>query len=159
MLDPQPPTIASVDVIATQPTAGDVANAQRLSRGAAIAATEANAGAPPVEPSAVYVVRIKLAEMPSISSSGWALYVGEERIPKYWEYAEGIYFKVTDPNFLTRHAGHALQFSTNGKEFVDTGKKMEAQPGAPSAEALAAPAADSGRALLPTQAEVLQAKQ
>lgn len=155
MLDPQPPTIASVDVIATQPTAGDVANAQRLSRGAA---TEANAGASPVAPSAVYVVRIKLAEMPSISSSGWALYVGEERIPKYWEYAEGIYFKVTDPTFLTRHAGHALQFSTNGKEFVDTGKKMEANQVESSREFGQQQPAGLAN-VLPTQAEVLGRKE
>ena len=42
---------------------------------------------------------------------GWALYVGEERIPKYFEYPGGIYFTTADPKFFADHRGKPLRFS------------------------------------------------
>jgi hypothetical protein len=50
----------------------------------------------------------------------WALY--ERRaIPKYWEYKDGIYFIVLDPEFFAEHKGKRLRFSQNGVDFHDTG--------------------------------------
>jgi len=39
----------------------------------------------------------------------WALYVNDVLIPKYWEYDEGIYFTVLDPQFspTTKESGCA----------------------------------------------------
>ena len=102
-----------MDVIATQPTEAD--------RGA-LAHLSASANAPVQE--ATFIVRIALEEMPPATSQGWALYVKDERIPKYWAYQGGIYFKVFDPNFLAEHEGESLRFSLDGVEFVDTGKKL-----------------------------------
>jgi hypothetical protein len=33
-----------------------------------------------------YLVKIKVGDMPAVTSQGWALYVMDERIPKYWAY-------------------------------------------------------------------------
>ena len=52
------------------------------------------------EPQAVYVVKVKLKEKPPVTSMAWGLYVGDVLIPKYWEYADGIYFTVLDPRFF-----------------------------------------------------------
>jgi hypothetical protein len=38
-------------------------------------------------------------------------------IPKYWEFTEGIYFKVFDREFLHNHRGQLLRFSHDGVEF------------------------------------------
>lgn len=54
--------------------------------------------------------------------------MNDVRIPKYWEYEDGIYFTVIDPNFFAEHKGGRLRFSHDGAEFHDTGVKL---PGAP----------------------------
>jgi hypothetical protein len=84
----------------------------------------AEASMPPV----AYVVKVKLESRLPATSLGWALYVNDVRIPKYWEYEDGIYFTVTDPNFFAEHKGERLRFSHDGAEFHDTGVKL---PGAP----------------------------
>src|SRR5262249_54577016 len=113
MNPPTPPKITAVEVVATQPTDAD--------RGV-IAHLSARADAP--LPDVTYLVKIEFEEMPPVTSQGWALYVQDERIPKYWAYSKGIYFKVFDPNFLTAHEGAALRFSLDGVNFIDTGKKL-----------------------------------
>jgi len=110
---PTPPKIVAVEVIAAQPTDAD--------RGV-IAHLSARAGAP--LPEVAYIVKIAFEEMPPVTSQGWALYVNDQRIPKYWAYKDGIYFKVFDPNFLTEHDGQPLRFSLDGVHFIDTGKKL-----------------------------------
>ena len=62
-----------------------------------------------------------------ISSSrvrGWALYVDDFRIPKYWGYKEGVFFKIFEPQFFQDHRDQSLRFSLNGVDFVDTGLKL-----------------------------------
>src|SRR6266404_6119635 len=108
-----PPKITAVEVVASQPTDAD--------RGA-IAHLSARASAP--LPEVAYVVKIAFEEMPPVTSQGWALYVNDQRIPKYWAYKDGIYFKVFDPNFLAEHEGQPIRFSMNGVEFIDSGKKL-----------------------------------
>src|SRR5262249_13351738 len=108
-----PPKIATVEVVATKPTDADLG---------AIAQLSARASEP--LPKVAYVVKIAFEEMPPVTSQGWALYVNDHRIPKYWAYKDGIYFKVFDPNFLAEHDGQPLRFSLDGVHFIDTGKKL-----------------------------------
>jgi hypothetical protein len=116
------PRVVSAEVVATRPTAADTAM---------IAGLAADGGAPLRE--VAYIVKIQLREIPAATGLGWALYAGEVRIPKYWEYPGGIYFKVLDPQFLVEHRGKPLRFSQNGQEFVDTGVKLPG-PGGPTAK-------------------------
>ena len=89
MQPPNPPQIAAVDVVPAQPTQADSMALTHLS-------THTEASLPPV----AYVVKVKLKSKPPATSLGWALYVNDVRIPKYWEYEDGIYFTVIDPNFF-----------------------------------------------------------
>ena len=63
-----------------------------------------SASPPPV----AYVVKVKLKSKLPATSLGWALYVSDVRIPKYWEYEDGIYFTVVDPNFFAASACSVL---------------------------------------------------
>ncbi|MFK4655852.1 hypothetical protein ABIF97_005786 [Bradyrhizobium japonicum] len=128
---PEPPKIAAVEVVAAQPTEADRAAIAPLGV---------------TEPKAVYVVKVKLEAKPPVTSMAWALYVNDELVSKYWEYADGIYFTVTDPQFFTRHQGKQLRFSQNGTDFFDTGVKL-----------MPAPSVADGNAIgLPLQADVLK---
>jgi hypothetical protein len=69
-------------------------------------------------------VKVRLKSMPPVTARGWALYVNDLRIPKYWEYKGGIYFKVFDPQFFLDHQGERLRFSQDGSDFVDTGLRL-----------------------------------
>ena len=108
-----PPTAVAVEVHAAQPTPADSAAIAHLSARDRTAL-----------PEVTYLVRLRFDKMPEPTSHGWALYVGEFRIPKYWETKDGIYFKIPDRRFFDEHAGQALRFSSNGTEFVDTGLKL-----------------------------------
>ena len=112
---PQPPTAIAVEVIVTAPTDAD---------SAAIAHLSATGGK--ALPKVAYLVKIRLKTMPEPTSQGWALYVKDFRIPKYWEAKDGIYFKVFDPQFFEDHKGERLRFSQNGTEFVDTKLRLAA---------------------------------
>jgi hypothetical protein len=110
---PEPPNITTVEVVAAQPTEAD-------------RAAIAHMGVK--ELGAVYVVKVRLKTKPPVTSMAWALYVNDERVPKYWEYTDGIYFIVLDPQFFIRHQGKQLRFSQDGTDFVDTGVKLEPAP-------------------------------
>ena len=109
------PKVTGVEVVATRPTDADSAAIDQLS-------AEENKQLPQV----AYVIKIRLRTKPPVTSEGWALYVNDLRIPKYWEYEHGIYFKVFDPQFFAEHKGKKLRFSQNGVDFYDTGKKLPA---------------------------------
>ena len=143
MQAPAPPKIAAVDVVAAEPTDADRAMVARTKL---------------AEPEAVYVVKVKLKEKPPVTSMAWGLYVGDELIPKYWEYPEGIYFTVVDPQFFAEHKGKQLRFSHDGEEFVNTGVKLAGPPKAEIAESKSKgkAKAKSRPAKLPSQADVLK---
>jgi hypothetical protein len=143
MQAPVAPKIAAVEVVAAEPTETDRAMAVRTKQ---------------AEPEAVYVVKVKLKEKPPVTSLAWGLYVGDVLIPKYWEYAEGIYFTVVDPQFFAENKGKPLRFSHDGVEFVNTGAKLSGPPKAEAAESKAKGKAKSKpkAAKLPTQADVLK---
>ena len=78
------------------------------------------------------------------TGSGWALYLGGFRIPKYWQYRRrDLLQESTTRSSSTDHAGEPLRFSAdNGIEFVETGLTLS-RPEAARADRL------------PTQREVL----
>ena len=115
MQQSKPPKAVSVEVSTVRPTDADSAIIKQLN-------TSENKSLAQV----VYVVKIRLEAIPPATSHGWALYVNDLRIPKYWEYKEGIYFKVFDPQFFEDHKGQPLRFSENEADFTDTGLKLEA---------------------------------
>ncbi len=139
MQPPSPPKITAVEVVAAQPTEAESAAIAHLS-------AEANKALPPV----AHLVKIRLKTKPPVTSMAWALYVNDVLIPKYWEYKDGIYFTVLDPQFFADHKGKRLRFSQNGTDFYDTGFKLSAPP--------AAAVSKSKRKAerLPLQAEVLK---
>ena len=110
---PEPPKITTVEVVAAQPTEAD-------------RAAIAHMGVK--EPGAVYVVKVRLKAKPPVTSMAWALYVDDELVSKYWEYTDGIYFTVFDPQFFIRHQGKQLRFSQNGTDFFDTGVQLAPLP-------------------------------
>lgn len=110
-----PPKIVSVEVVPTQPTEADKAAIAHLS-----------AQGKKTLPQITYVVKVRLKEVPPATSHGWALYLKDFRIPKYWEYKHGIYFKVFDQQFFEDHEDAALRFSSNGTDFTDTRIKLSA---------------------------------
>jgi hypothetical protein len=131
------PKVVSAEVVAAQPTEADKPMLAGLS-------SEVGRRLPPE----AFIVKIRLAEIPEPAGAGWALYVGDTRIPKYWEYPGGIYFKVLDQAFLEEHRGEPLRFSLNDQKFVNTGVKLPG-PAAPRA------AAATRARRLPEQSEVL----
>jgi hypothetical protein len=139
MHPPVPPKIAAVEVVAAEPTDADRAAVARAKQ---------------PEPEAVFVVKVKLKEKPPATSMAWGLYVGDVLIPKYWEYAEGIYFTVPDSQFFADNKGKPLRFSHDGAEFFNTGAKLSAAPKAEAAESKAK--GKSKAAKLPSQADVLK---
>jgi hypothetical protein len=112
-----PPKVIRVEVVATRPTPAD-------SGAIAFLSTRDRKSLP----EAAYLIKIQFDTMPEARSQGWALYVNDFRIPKYWAYGEGIYFKVFDPEFFHHHGGQSLRFSPNGVDFIDTGHKLPTLP-------------------------------
>jgi hypothetical protein len=111
---PQPPNAVAVDVVATQPTDADRAAISYLG-------TTTDELIPPI----TYLVMVRLDPIPPATSMGWALYLDDFRVPKYWEYKDGVYFKVYGPQFFRDHQGKRLRFSANHTEFIDTGLVLD----------------------------------
>jgi len=148
MQPPAPPKIAAIEVVAAQPTEADSAAIAQLS-------AETSRSLPQV----AYVVKVRLKTKPPVTSMAWALYVNDVLIPKYWEYEDGIYFTVLDPQFFADHKGKRLRFSQNGVDFFDTGMRLAAPPAPAAASKSKAKAAKSSTgkaARLPLQADVLK---
>ena len=132
-----PPKVVSAQVVATQPTDADKPMLASLS-------SELDRRLP----ASAFIVKIRLDKVPEPTGAGWALYVGDTRIPKYWEYPGGIYFKVLDDTFLAEHRGKPLRFSQDDRTFVKTGVTL---PGPESP----GPSDSRGARRLPLQSEVL----
>jgi hypothetical protein len=140
MQPPAPPKITAVEIVATQPTEADSAAMAQLS-------AKASKSLAPV----AYVVKVKLKTKPPVTSMAWGLYVHDVLIPKYWEYEEGLYFTVLDPQFFADHKGKKLRFSQDGSTFFDTGMKFSAPPAEGAARTKGSKAAK-----LPLQADILK---
>jgi hypothetical protein len=137
-MTPPAPKAVAVEVVAARPSEADRATIRHIS-------TQERR---PLRDE-VYLVKVRLEALPPPTAIGWALYLDDYRLPKYWTYPHGVYFKVHDPKFLAEHEGQSLRFSTNGTEFVDTGLKLEKTR--PVVEAAA-----RGATPLPEQADALK---
>jgi hypothetical protein len=154
MQPPVPPKISAVEVVPAQPTEAESAAITQLN-------VETNRSLPQV----AYVVKVRLRTKPPVTSMAWALYANDVLIPKYWEYKDGIYFTVLDPQFFADHKGKRLRFSQNGVDFFDTGVRLTA-PRTPAAESKrktarsargkGARSSGASAARLPLQADVLK---
>ena len=145
MQPPKPPKITAVEVVAAQPTEADSAAIAHLS-------AESNRALPQV----VNVVKVRIKTKPPATSMAWGLYVNDVLIPKYWEYEDGIYFTVLDPQFFADHKGKRLRFSQNGVDFHDTGMKLPGPTAPATASKSKGKATKSKTARLPLQADVLK---
>src|SRR5215472_11845721 len=145
MEPPKAPKITGVEVIAAQPTEADRAAIAHLS-------AQSNMSLPQV----VHVVKVRLQTKPPATSMAWALYVNDVLIPKYWEFDEGIYFTVLDPQFFADHKGKRLRFSQNGVDFQQTGRKLPAPTAPATASKSKRKSAKGKTAQLPLQADVLK---
>jgi hypothetical protein len=96
-----PPNVTEVEIVPTQATETDSAVIVHLS-------AEANKSLPQI----AYLVKLRFKTMPPATSQGWALYVDDFRIPKYWEYKQGIYFKVFDPQLFADHKEEKIALLT-----------------------------------------------
>jgi hypothetical protein len=110
---PEPPKIAAVEVVPAQPTEADRAAIAHMGL---------------KEPKAVYVVKVRLKAKLPVTSMAWALYVGDERVSKYWEYKDGIYFVVFDPQFFVAHKGKRLRLSQNDTPTSSTPMQSSRRP-------------------------------
>lgn len=147
MQPPSPPKIATLEVVPAQPTEADRMAIAHLS-------AQSSRSLPDVS----YVVKVKLKAKPPVTSMAWGLYVNDVRIPKYWEYEDGIYFTVLDPQFFAEHKGGRLRFSQDGAEFHDTGMKLPGPPAAAATKAATLPAALASRAKAKVRAKPKKAK-
>jgi hypothetical protein len=133
-----PLQVLQVDVVATRPTETDT---KFIIHAGSTTRRE-------LEPVA-YIVRLRLESQPPATGAGWALFVGDLRIPKYWEYPGGIYFKVYDPAFFDEHAQDPVRFSSDlGQTFQETGLTL-GHPSRPET-------ATAGTSDLPEQSDVLR---
>ena len=83
-----PPKAISAEVVATQPTAADKPMLASLS-------SELNRRLP----DAAFIVKIKLDKVPEPTGDGWALYVGDTRIPKYGSIPAGSTSRCSTTRF------------------------------------------------------------
>jgi hypothetical protein len=137
MMPPVPKAVA-VEVVAARPSEADRATIAHMS---------AHLNRPIRDQ--VYLVKVRLEALPPATGLAWALYLDDYRVPKYFAYKDGVYFKVHDPQFLAEHDGQSLRFSLNGTQFVDTGLKLEKTRAVVEAAALA-------KTPLPEQTEALK---
>ena len=137
-MTPPAPKAVAVEVVAARPSETDSATIKHMS-------AQLNR---PIRDE-VYLVKVRLETMPPATGRAWALYLNDYRVPKYFAYEKGVYFKVFDPQFLAEHDGQSVRFSLDGTEFLDTGLKLEKTKAVVEAAALA-------KSPLPEQADALK---
>lgn len=96
-----------------------------------------------------YLVKLYTGNSLPQDSLGVELYVGDRLIHQYFQFKNGIYFKVNNPQQLEALRGQEVRFRRRGdQEFIHTGIRV---PAAESDRPLRAPNLEG----LPTQAEAL----
>ena len=133
------PTVSTVEVVATQPTAVDLRNLNNL-RSTAESQID----------NVAYIVKLDLDNLPATSSLGFNIYVGEFRIRKYSGCRGGIYFKVYNSQFFSEYGGQSIRFSIDGITFQDSGQRLPEVNEMPSSRL-----ADRDFSSLPSQEEVI----
>jgi hypothetical protein len=75
-----------------------------------------------------YIVKLYTQTPPVQNSMGVELYVGNQQIRQYFQFKNGIYFKVNDPQQLSTLQGEEVRFRRPGaEEFINTGVRLPAQ--------------------------------
>lgn len=98
-----------------------------------------------------YIVKLYTATPPVYNSMGMELYVGSQEIRKYSQFKNGIYFKINDPQQLSKLQGEEVRFRRPGAdEFINTGVRL------PANETINRRLTTVGISHLPTQEEVLR---
>ena len=82
------PKVVSVEVVAARPTDTDRTMIAQLA-----------ADAKRSMPETAFIVKIALQEIPAPTGRGWALYVGDTRIPKDWETPAGFTSRSSTSRF------------------------------------------------------------
>src|SRR4051812_42507056 len=94
----QAPEVDAVRVVAAEPDRADRRALSHLR----------SAKARPID-DVVYIVKIYTKRKIASAGRGFALYVGDVPIPKYWRFAGGIYFTAHDPDFVAGLAGKEIR--------------------------------------------------
>ena len=95
-----------------------------------------------------YVIKIRLETMPPATRRVGRCTSDDFRIPKYWEYQEGIYFKMSIPSSSRTTRRTTALLSRAGTEFIETGLTLSRPDVVPESVT-----ADTE---LPTQREALE---
>jgi len=132
------PQLKSAEAVAVLPERADTARLEYIHRGM---------NEPP--PRAMFVVKLYLQEHLPATGQGFALYIDNEWIRKYFAFIGGIFFNVYTLDFFTKHAGAMIRFTSDHETFQDSGVRLPALAG----NADAALQADSSA--LPTKRQAL----
>jgi hypothetical protein len=99
-----------------------------------------------------YIVKLYIKTPLPQDGMGVELYVGDVQIRRYFQFKNGIYFKVNDRQKLSTLRGKEVRFHRPGTdEFINTGVKFPADE---KAEVMPLKATSTPQ--LPTQEEVLR---
>ena len=136
--------LTSIQLLLARPEEADLRKIQHYAaeRGVSAADTE----------EVSYIVKLYLKTPLVHDNMGVELYVGDQPIPRYFQFKNGIYFKVNDPQKLSSLRGREVRFRRPGTdEFISTGVRF------PAAEEKVEGALRAVEpAGLPTQEEVLR---
>lgn len=135
-----------LDVVLTAiqllPARPEMADLRKIQHYATVAGSEIEAVS--------YLVKLYTGNSLPQDSLGVELYVGDQLIRQYFQFKNGIYFKVNDPQQLVALRGQEVRFRRRGdEELIHTGIRV------PEAEANR-PLAATDTTTLPTQAEALR---
>jgi hypothetical protein len=132
--------LTAIQLLLTRPEAADLRRLQHYAAERGRAVEEVS-----------HLVKLYIESPPRDNSMGFELYVGDERIRKYSQFANGIYFVVNDPQQLSVLRGREVRFRRPGsEEFINTGVIF------PN-ETPEAGLRDAGEAVsLPTRSELLR---
>ncbi|MFM7448300.1 MAG: hypothetical protein ACKO24_06865 [Leptolyngbyaceae cyanobacterium] len=132
--------LTAIQLLPAQPEAADLRKIHHLA-----AATET-----PIQ-EVSYIIKLYTGSSLPQNSLGVELYVGNQPIRQYFQFKNGIYFKVNNPDQLAALQGQEVRFRRPGlDQFVNTGIQVPIME-AGDRRSLLEPAAQ-----LPSQAEVLQ---
>jgi hypothetical protein len=125
------PAVTGIEIVPFQPREVDRLYLASLSR-------RRSTPLPPV----AYLVKIAFEQPFRFGADGLDVFVGDEAIRRgYGMFPGGIFLLVHDPDFLRRHGGDAIAFTTDGVTRHDTGARLpnQAVDARPASNAAAQP--------------------
>ena len=136
------PVVEGIDIVKARPEHNDVRSLDAIQTRESVS----------LEPS-VWMVVLSLDHVPEPTGSLLRLYLDDYWVQKYWAFSGGIYFKVYNPRFFTKHGGKTFRFVSESGSVYETSQRL---PDRAPEQAARRPAAlaDTAREL-PSQREVL----